>query len=92
MKKTIKETPQIVSKDDEPTIQVTKEVEEKPKKKVVKKKTTKAKKAAPAKVPAAAAVDDDENPWGKLKESTLKRKTIAQLTAYMEERVSIIYF
>ena len=36
------------------------------------------------KIPVAASLD---NPWGALKESTLKRKTIAQLTAYLGERV-----
>lgn len=36
----------------------------------------------PSPVPASS-----ENPWGKLKESTLKRKTIAQLSAYLNERV-----
>ena len=40
----------------------------------------------------ATAPNTDENPWGKLKESTLKRKTVAQLTAYLNERVSLLCF
>ena len=46
------------------------------------------------KKPEVVAVSNDEepktNPWGGLKQSTLQRKTIAQLTAYLEERVSNI--
>ena len=47
-----------------------------------KKKKTTPKKRGAAKKPES----DDPNPWGSLKESTLKRKTIAQLTAYLNER------
>jgi len=49
---------------------------------VKKKKKTTPKKRGAAKKPES----DDPNPWGSLKESTLKRKTIAQLTAYLNER------
>jgi hypothetical protein len=37
-----------------------------------------------AKAPASGAAN--ENPWGSLKESTLKRRTVAQLTEYLNER------
>ncbi len=48
----------------------------------------KAKKKTPSKkIVVASKKGDPENPWGVLKESTLKRKTIAQLSAYLEERV-----
>ena len=53
-----------------------------------KKAATKAKaprrKMGAAKAPASGAAN--ENPWGSLKESTLKRKTVAQLTEYLNER------
>lgn len=65
-------------------------VDARPKKKV-KKKKKKTTKKAPKKAPAAAA-SDDKNPWGALKQSTLKRKTIAQLTEYLEDRVREIDF
>ncbi len=59
-----------------------------------KKKSPSKKKAAKKKTPSKKIVvatkksdSENENPWGSLKESTLKRKTIAQLSAYLEERV-----
>jgi hypothetical protein len=48
----------------------------------------KKKRASPTTKKAAAPVEAESNPWGKLKESTLKRKTIAQLSEYLNERVS----
>jgi len=51
----------------------------------------KAKKKTPSKkIAVASKKGDPENPWGVLKESTLKRKTIAQLSAYLEEREVVI--
>lgn len=44
-------------------------------------KTMKAKVETPPEIPVEVL-----NPWGELKQSTLQRKTIAQLTAYLEER------
>lgn len=35
---------------------------------------------------AAASAEPNANPWGKLKVSTLKRKTVAQLSEYLNER------
>ena len=40
---------------------------------------------------AAASAEPNANPWGKLKVSTLKRKTVAQLSEYLNERVSIYF-
>lgn len=57
-----------------------------------KKTATKAKaprrKMGAAKAPATVTANGaaNENPWGSLKESTLKRKTVAQLTEYLNER------
>ncbi len=66
----------------------TKSKEKKVKKK---KKTVKKKKAATVKATVKVNDVDDadanSNPWGGLKQSTLQRKTIAQLTAYLQERV-----
>ena len=54
-----------------------------------KKKKKKAKKSVKAKKQTPLETQPDAlNPWGELKQSTLQRKTIAQLTAYLEERVS----
>lgn len=53
-------------------------------KKTVKSRTTKAKVAKPNKGKAALKSSD----WTKLSESTLKRKTIKELTGYLEEKVS----
>lgn len=50
------------------------------------KKATKTKAPRKKKGAATAPTSDNANPWGALKESTLKRKTIAQLTAYLNER------
>jgi hypothetical protein len=47
---------------------------------------TKTKAPRKKKGAATAPASDNANPWGVLKESTLKRKTIAQLTAYLNER------
>jgi hypothetical protein len=54
----------------------------------VKKVAPKKKEAAPAKKNTKKTSENDANPWGALSESTLKRKTIAQLTEYLETRVS----
>ena len=60
-------------------------------KKVVKKvkKAVKKKKAVAKKPVEVTSVD---NPWASLSESTLKRKTVKQLTDYLEERVSHVTF
>lgn len=62
----------------------------KKKRKTVKKKKSvrKVQKVEPVAVAPAEAQDDEGNPWGALKQSTLERKTIAQLTEYLQERVS----
>jgi len=57
---------------------------EAPTKKTVTKAKAPRKKMGAAKAPAT--VTANENPWGALKESTLKRKTVAQLTEYLNER------
>jgi hypothetical protein len=54
----------------------------------VKKVAPKKKEAAPEKKNTKKTSENDANPWGALSESTLKRKTIAQLTEYLETRVS----
>lgn len=61
----------------------TKEKKKAPK---VKKARTPKKKGAAKKVLASTDGAENVNPWGVLKESTLKRKTIAQLSAYLLER------
>ena len=48
----------------------------------------KKKNPTPPKKTSTTSDEIDGNPWGKLKESTLKRKTIAQLSEYLNERVS----
>ncbi|KAL7454949.1 hypothetical protein ACHAWC_006535 [Mediolabrus comicus] len=53
----------------------------KAKAKTTPKKTAAPKKAAPAPAPATASGSDDD--WTQLAESTLKRKTVAQLTEYL---------
>lgn len=60
----------------------------KKKKKVSKKTVKKSSKAEAKPVAAGVQVDSANNPWGALKQSTLQRKTIAQLTEYLTERVS----
>ena len=58
-------------------------------KKVVK-KLKKAVKKAKVVAEKPVEVTSVDNPWASLSESTLKRKTVKQLTAYLEERVSHI--
>ncbi len=69
-------------------INAIKEIDEKSQvkkgKKKAKKKTVKKAKDATK----STETQVEANPWGSLKESTLKRKTVAQLTAYLAERVS----
>lgn len=62
----------------------------KKKRRTVKKKKSvkKAEKVESVAVVATEVQDDEGNPWGALKQSTLQRKTIAQLTEYLQERVS----
>ena len=50
-------------------------------------KVTKSPKKSP-KVKVTIETNNEGNPWGALKPSTLQRKTISQLTEYLQERVS----
>mmetsp|Transcript_23413 Transcript_23413/g.29509 ORF Transcript_23413/g.29509 Transcript_23413/m.29509 type:complete len:159 (-) Transcript_23413:22-498(-) len=72
---------------DKEILDAFKEFDEKSK---VKKEKTKSEektlKKVKSTVKSTESQSEVENPWGSLKESTLRRKTIAQLTAYLEER------
>ena len=76
-----------ISEETKTKTTVKKKKKTKAKKKKKKTKTVKAKEETPPETPPEIPVEI-LNPWGELKQSTLQRKTIAQLTAYLEERVS----